>query len=145
MGERDLFQAVKDYTAKLYGSGIEAETVVIVLSDKRKLKIPIPRGELENKFDLAQRLNLEHPKHSPDFRSINWFGERYSFTPTQAAVVKILWQAWSEGVPEVGVAYLLENSGSEAARLPDLFRTHPAWKTLIVEGTTQGTYCLREP
>lgn len=80
--------------------------------------------------------------HSTDFRSVHWFGADYSFTPTQAAVVRTLWEAWEDGVPELGIATILEAAGSESGRLPPLFQGHPAWGVMIVRGEGKGTYRL---
>ena len=80
--------------------------------------------------------------HSPDFRSVTWNYETFYLTPTQAAVVAILWQAWENGAPDVSGAYLLEAVDSTATRLLDLFRRSPAWGRLIVRGATKGTYRL---
>jgi hypothetical protein len=33
-------------------------------------------------------------RHGPDFRSVHWFGQDFSFTAKQAACVRILWAAW---------------------------------------------------
>ena len=56
--------------------------------------------------------------HSPDFRSVNWYGTVYEFTGNQAIVVKVLWEAFHSGVPVVGDQTLLEAIDSEAP--PDL-------------------------
>jgi hypothetical protein len=32
-------------------------------------------------------------RHSIDFASVRWNGELYTFSPTQARVVKLLWKA----------------------------------------------------
>jgi hypothetical protein len=84
-------------------------------------------------------------RHSRDFRSVVWYGTSYSFTSTQAPAVKILWEAWSNGTPEVGQLSILESIGSESRRLSDLFANSPAWKTMIVDGKTKGAYCLSDP
>jgi len=83
-------------------------------------------------------------EHSPDFRSVNWGGNQYSFTNNQAAYVKMLWEAWENGTPEVGQAYLQTAIDSESA-LRHLFRNHPAWRTMIVPGNTKGTFRLQLP
>ena len=80
--------------------------------------------------------------HSPDFRSVDWGGQKFSFTGQQAAVVKILWESFENGTPEVGDAYLQETTDSNADRLKDVFRKHGAWATMIVEGQTKGSHCL---
>jgi hypothetical protein len=82
--------------------------------------------------------------HSPDFRSVLWDGETYDFSPKQAAVVKQLWEAWENGTPVVSQAALLEGAESDATRLLDLFRRHPAWGVMIVEGERKGTVQLTD-
>ncbi len=84
-------------------------------------------------------------KHSPDFRSVNWFGALYEFTPQQAACVKMLWEAWKNGTPTVGDATVLETAGSDAERLPLVFRDHLALGTMIIDGQTKGTHRLADP
>jgi hypothetical protein len=86
----------------------------------------------------------------PDFRSYRWGAETFHFTATQAACVRVLWQARQDGTPDVGQQAILDRAGSvlaEAARpkLHSHFRNHPAWGTLIVPGMTQGTYRLADP
>src|SRR5262249_30325833 len=84
-------------------------------------------------------------RHSPDFRSVCWFGTTYHFTPGQAACVKVLWQAWERGIPEVGQDAVLEEAEVDSERLVYLFKGHPAWKAMIVRGGTRGSYCLAAP
>jgi hypothetical protein len=81
-------------------------------------------------------------EHSPDFRSVNWHGTHYSFTATQAECVKVLWGAAEKRTFDVGDATVLEASDSQSGRLPLVFRDHPAWGTMIVEGATRGTHRL---
>ena len=92
----------------------------------------------------------EHNKdvaHSVDFRSLRWFGERYSFTPSQAPVVRVLYEHWKNGTLDVGGEALLMAVDPEAppARLSALFLEHPAWNSLIVPGGSKGTYRFAEP
>jgi hypothetical protein len=84
-------------------------------------------------------------QHSPDFRSYTWGQERYSFTPGQAAVVRVLQEAKDNGTPDVGQDTLMEAAGSEGSRLRDLFKAHPAWGNLIVRGDGKGTLRLVDP
>ena len=84
-------------------------------------------------------------RHSQDFRSVCWFGAEFTFTALQAAVLRVLWEAWEDGTPEVGRETILQAAGSESERLRDVFRDHPAWGTLIVTGSQRGTYLLAEP
>ncbi|MCK6465093.1 MAG: hypothetical protein L6Q93_09670, partial [Phycisphaerae bacterium] len=81
-------------------------------------------------------------RHSSDFRSVQWHGVDYTFTATQAAIVKQLWEAYENGTPDVGGDTLLVNAESDTRRMADVFKKHPAWGSMIVEGTTKGTYRL---
>jgi len=85
--------------------------------------------------------------HGDDFRSVKWFGTSYSFTANQAACVRVLWDHWERGTPEVADETLLQAVDHEAPpdRLNVLFRGSPAWKAMIVEGSTKGTHRLVEP
>jgi len=87
--------------------------------------------------------------HSDDFRSVRWFGTSYSFRDSEAKVLKVLWEQWENGTPEIGNRTALAKAGLDNERLPDVFKCkgkyHPAWGTMIVPGTTKGTVQLREP
>jgi hypothetical protein len=83
-------------------------------------------------------------RHSLDFRSICWFGTVHSFTSTQAAVLKLLWESWEQGTPEVGGDTLLVAADSTAQSLRHVFRGHPTWGTMIIQGR-RGTYRLNPP
>ena len=86
-------------------------------------------------------------QHGPDFRNVVWDGVAYSLTATQAAVVRVLWEAHEQGTPEVGQSWLLAEVESGAARLRDLFREgagREAWGTLVVMARP-GVYRLAPP
>ncbi len=85
--------------------------------------------------------------HSPDFRSVNWFGTTYSFTANQARVIESLWMACEQGTPDVGDETLLNAVDHESppTSLRNLFRNNAAWGTLIVEGGSKGSHRLAEP
>jgi hypothetical protein len=87
-----------------------------------------------------------NPSHSEDFRSVRWYGTDYTFTATQAACIKVLWEAWEHGTPELGQAFILDAAGSESGRLRDVFEKgkHPAWNKLIVS-SRKGVFRLSEP
>jgi hypothetical protein len=91
----------------------------------------------------------EVPWHSPDFRSVLWFGTRYSFTPMQAACVAVLWEYWESNQCEVAHGIVLNRANSNSDRLLDVFRSrgnkHEAWGTMIVPGATKGTFRLNAP
>jgi hypothetical protein len=83
-------------------------------------------------------------RHSPDFSTVLWNGVEHTFTPTQAAIVEMLWNALADGVPEIHANTLLAHAESDIrdGHLGPLFRRNPAWKTLIVHGKRRGTYRL---
>lgn len=83
--------------------------------------------------------------HSDDFRSICWFGTEYTFTGPQAACVKLLWEHWERGTPEVSKSELLDATESSGERVSDVFKRSPAWGKIIVGGEKKGNYRLREP
>jgi hypothetical protein len=90
--------------------------------------------EMEGRQDHASRQSQRPPvdrDHSPDFRSVNWDGRSFEFTPAQAAVVEILWDAYERKLEGVGHAHLLDKSGSDGKRLVDVFKGNPAWGTMI--------------
>jgi hypothetical protein len=90
------------------------------------------------------RLDPERFRHGPDYRDCMWNGTHYTVTATQAACVKVLWEAWEHGTPEVGQQHILETAGSESSSLKDVFKGSTAWKTMIVS-TRQGLFRLAEP
>lgn len=89
---------------------------------------------------------LPPARHSPDFRSVHWFGAGYAFTDTQAACVRELWESWENGTPEVADQTLLKIADvADGQKLRHVFRENPAWKTMILEGTTKGTHQILPP
>lgn len=86
------------------------------------------------------------PSHSPDFRSVNWYGQEFDFTPTQAACVKVLWDAWESGTSTLGESSILDSAGSAGSRLRDVFRKgkHPAMGRMIHK-VGRDSYQLGKP
>ena len=90
--------------------------------------------------------------HSSDFRSATWDGVDYEFTTNQAACVKVLWEAFEDGIGSMGEVEILDRAGLESDRLDNVFRIkikgtsrnepHNAWNHMIVKGGTSGTYRL---
>lgn len=103
---------------------------------------------LENEYAAAKGAESEGDEppanvaHSEDYRSLKWYGTEYSFTARQAPAVKILYENWEKGGPDVGGDYIAENA--ECGRISDLFKGHPAWNSVIVS-KTKGSYRLQEP
>lgn len=85
--------------------------------------------------------------YSPDFRSVNWFGTPYTFSANQSKVVAMLIRCFESGAPEVGSETLLHEIDHAAppSRMDLVFRDSPAWKTMIVKGSSKGTYRLAHP
>jgi hypothetical protein len=102
----------------------------------------------DDPVDLATgESSCQDARHSRDFRSVHWFGTNYTFTAKQAACVKILWQEWENGTPEISNDALLAEAEVETKRLDHLFDygKHPAWGSMIQPGTTKGTSRLSPP
>ncbi len=91
------------------------------------------------------------PGHNPKRLTVEMDnGEKVKlpFGLTAAAPgVRVLWEAWENGTPDVGQDAILEAAGSDGARLRDLFKNHPGWGTLIVAtgAANARTYRLNEP
>jgi len=87
-------------------------------------------------------------RHSDDFRSVVWFGKSYTFTKNQAACVKVLWEAWKAGTPELDGLTVVAQADVSQTRLIDVFRSkgkaHVAWGTMIAQGQSKGAYRLSD-
>lgn len=87
-------------------------------------------------------------RHSVDFTSVHWFGTDYTFSKTQAACLKVLWEAWEQKTPVLSEETILEQAGSAGSRLRDVFKSkkgmHEAWGTMIIEAG-KGRFRLKEP
>lgn len=134
-----LFAEVCGWVQQHY-HGRYARRLSIELDDGDQLQLPVPAPQ-----SSATGL-LEPPtvifRHAPDFRSVRHRGTLYAFSPSQAQVVRVLWEAYLNGTPSVGQETLLEQAGCESRRLRDLFRDHPAWDRLIVS-TDKRAFRLR--
>jgi hypothetical protein len=87
--------------------------------------------------------NDQAPSHSVDYRSVTVRGMDFAFSPSQAAIIKVLWEA----AGEVGQETLLEAAGCESKRVRDLFRLangtmHPAWGHILMPGGSRGSFRL---
>lgn len=96
------------------------------------------------------------PSHSPDFTSVDWFGQRYTFAKgNQAQAVRVLWEVWESGGHSVTHETIGARIDSRASRfeLAKVFRRkavgggyepHPAWRTMI-QPDSKGSYRLTPP
>jgi hypothetical protein len=92
---------------------------------------------------------------SADFRSVVWGDEVFTFTPTQAACVRVMWAARANGTPELAQVTILDEAESsrrddKKPQLRRVFRQsdgtmHQAWKLMILPGSTAGTFYLADP
>lgn len=125
-----------------------AETVVRVLEAQVvRLREEIAAGDLPPTSLVALAVSpAESPdgafRASPDFRSVWWRGEQFTFSSLQAQAVQILYSAHQSGTPELGQHHILVELDSRARRLRDLFKNHPAWNRLIVRGKGKGIFRL---
>ncbi len=80
--------------------------------------------------------------HSSDFRSVRWNDELYSFNASQAPAVRLLWENWTLGTPDVGDESLCHaiDDAAPPKRLDMVFRGNPAWNKMIVPGRSKGTH-----
>ena len=78
-------------------------------------------------------------RFGPNYRSVYWRGQSFSFTETQGRAFGVLLSCWLDGTPDVPGDYLLATIDSDAENLCDLFRQHAAWNSIIVKGATKGT------
>lgn len=108
-------------------------------SEDKRLR-PQRRRSKSRKSSKAK--NQADAEHSPDFRSVNWFGTQFSFTPTQAACIKVLWEAWEKGTPEIGQDRVILEADSHNKRLAQVFRQSEAWGKMIVRGKSKGSFKL---
>lgn len=95
----------------------------------------VEASEENKQLAIVPAMPLSPTRHSQDFRSVHWYGTDYSFTDAQAAIVRLLWEAWENGTPDVGHRSLLETAKLSSDRLPDVFKEkgqyHSAWGSMI--------------
>lgn len=138
-----VFEVAAALGHRQYGSPEDPVEVQIVFRSGRKLVLhdPVFRA-VPPRPAASDDGPLPGVTASPDYRCLNWHGTVFSFTEPQSCVVKMLVEATAKGVPDIGDKALLRASGSESTQLRDVFKDHPAWGTLIVEGGTRGTHRL---
>ncbi len=97
-------------------------------------------AELLKKVNNAKSTerNLERARRqficSPDFRSVTTDKGSHLLTPTQAAVIDVLYDLYLKGTPAVSDAFVLESDkvNAKSSRLRDIFRSNmEAFRDLI--------------
>ncbi|MGF1580389.1 MAG: hypothetical protein ACFCD0_13590 [Gemmataceae bacterium] len=109
---------------------------------------PVSDSSNEQKLSKTEKVGKQSKAVcSQDYRSVNWFGNQYTLTPTQAACFRVLYESWEQGTPVIGEQTILEAADSNSQRLAHVFAKgkHPAWGTLIQSGPAKGTFRLQEP
>ncbi len=96
------------------------------------------------KEQFVRSLQAPHTSlhHSEDFRAVSWRDRVFRFSPTQAKVIKVLMSAARAGGGELHEDEIIGRVQSGASRLVDLFREHPAWRSLIIRGSSKGVFRL---
>lgn len=108
--------------------------------EEKPADLPVADAQMQSPVDPMES---DH-RISDDGRSLNWFGKTYTFTPYQAAMVKVLFDNFTNGTPLVGSATLLEAADSRGQKVSHIFRNSPAWKTIIFS-PAKGLYKLEQP
>jgi hypothetical protein len=85
------------------------------------------------------------PKHAPDFSWIRCDLGVFDFTPAQRSVVQALWEDWEQDGLGLSGAYLTDRTGTEPKEFRNVFKGHPAWKTLIITAGRSDMYRLALP
>ena len=130
-----------------YGLTEQAEDTwnyLMQLDNTIRAKLAKPDHQPEGDAEAAKLTS--DVAHSPDFRSVLWDEKPHTFTALQAACVKVLWENWNQGTPEVGEQTILELADTTQKRLSKVFDDgkHSAWGTMIVPGASKGTFRLSE-
>lgn len=120
---------------------------------KRSVRRGISRGpRSKDKFlpapiarSLAQRL-VEHEiiLFSWENRNALWFGLVLTFSPSQLACFKVLWENFLRGNLPIPNERVLCGLRGDTTHIYHLFKRHDAWKRVIV-GDGRGNFWLQLP
>jgi hypothetical protein len=100
-----------------------------------------------------ESVDKEQYKHSPDFTSVVWEGQSYTFTRgQQAECIRLLWQAWENNTPvlaekDIGSTIEAENNNFQLSKVfrkkkkGGGYEHHPAWGTMI-QKANKGSFQL---
>lgn len=96
----------------------------------------------------GEAVKADDNRHHESFSSVRWNGVSYKFSPMQARAVAVLTRTFHNNTPGVLQTHIFEEieSNSDKQRLRDLFKSHPAWGTMIVKvRDRKGMYQLAPP
>jgi hypothetical protein len=121
--------------------------------DDVPLEVRVPFQSGREIVLLVQRTmaHRDSCSHSPDFRSIVWYGWRYDgpdgFTSMQALVIRALWEARQTDTPDVETKALAKaaNTAASTFRVKDLFRGHKILADGVLHDVRRGVWRLRTP
>jgi hypothetical protein len=123
-----------------------------ILCDELAAGLGVEFDEIEaSKGGDRETERVDWLRCSIDCRCVRWgLGEPFTFSKNQAAVVKLLHEHLLAGTPDVGGDTLLSEAEISQNRLDTVFRdshgsSHEAWGTMIVPGSSKGTYRLAPP
>jgi len=100
---------------------------------------PIPRRVAER---LAQ---LGLVSFSWDNRNAFWFGLVLTFSPSQRACFKVLWDNLFKGNLPVPNERILCGVRGETTHIYHYFKRHDAWRCRVIVGDGRGNFWLRLP
>lgn len=142
--EETLYQAARRFAQGLPGAPKRAQWITIETSNGATYRMPVPEQSTSPPPQPSTNSPSALPprRRSPDCRSVHWDGCLYEFTAEQSQVVRLLWDAWENGTPDVAQETLRDLAKVYTSRLRDLFRKNPAWGALICKGKTQGSLRL---
>jgi hypothetical protein len=123
---------------------VTEDTVVITLPRVTQSLSPSPA--VEPATGSATPATCGASSHSPDFSSVVWRGQVFTFSPKQRLIVAALWRAREQGYLYLSSDVLLEAAESDGGKVRNLFAKHPAWGEFVLpavaESGTPGTYRL---
>lgn len=118
---------------------IKPESKIVLFEKFHEDQAPQERRE---QAEAGSKLPFEH---SPDFRSINKNGVKFTLTPKQTQVIEMLFNEFEKGTFDLGQGYIIEKVSpyTSTTRLRDIFKGNiEAWKALIKPGNKKGTFRL---
>lgn len=127
IGRTTTDQLITRLREKLKGLSAEVDQAVILAIDEWE----------------GTSLGLPGLEWSADCHWVKLHDTEYTFSHSQAAVMKALIDLSLRGPRELREATILEEAGKSGSKIRHLFGRHPAWRKLITPGIPKGTIRLR--